>query len=115
MVHMERGGGWTRGGARGDRGNKPKKPRPKKSSSSKMKMNPVGVLVAENQSGVVKWFSDKKGFGFIGRKKGDDDIFVHFSDISGEGFRTLSEGDMVLFDIERTKKGLGAKNVRTVS
>lgn len=61
-------------------------------------------------SGIVKWFSDKKGYGFIEREDGGD-VFVHYSDIQGSGFRTLSEGEPVTFDIEEDSRGLKATNV----
>jgi CspA family cold shock protein len=109
---MDRGGVWTRGGARGDKGSNRAGSRPKKREPEK---KPVSGLVAENERGIVKWFNVKKGFGFIGRKKGDDDVFVHYSSILGEGFKALSEGNRVMFDIERTKKGLSATNVRILS
>jgi CspA family cold shock protein len=60
--------------------------------------------------GIVKWFNDKKGFGFIEREDGTD-VFVHHSAISMEGFRTLEEGDRVSFDIIENAKGPAAKNV----
>ena len=60
--------------------------------------------------GVVKWFSDKKGYGFIEQEEGGD-VFVHFSSIQGTGFRTLSEGEHVTFDIEKDDRGLKATNV----
>ena len=62
-------------------------------------------------NGVVKWFNDKKGFGFIEQEDGQGDIFVHFSAIKGEGFKTLSEGDRVTFDVEKTDRGPAATNV----
>jgi CspA family cold shock protein len=62
-------------------------------------------------NGVVKWFSDKKGFGFIEQEEGQGDIFVHFSSIQAEGFKTLSEGDRVTFDVEQTDRGPAAANV----
>lgn len=61
-------------------------------------------------NGIVKWFSDKKGFGFIEQEEGGD-IFVHFSSISMPGFKTLSEGDRVTFDVEESDRGPVAKNV----
>ena len=60
--------------------------------------------------GKVKWFNERKGFGFI-EQEGGNDIFVHFSAIKAEGFKTLSEGQRVSFDIAQGKKGLEAENV----
>jgi CspA family cold shock protein len=60
--------------------------------------------------GVVKWFNDQKGYGFIQQEDGED-VFVHYSAISGSGFRTLAEGDRVSFDVEQDSKGPSAKNV----
>ena len=60
--------------------------------------------------GTVKWFNDAKGFGFISREDGDD-IFVHHTSISGSGFKSLSEGQAVTFDVEKTPKGPRAINV----
>ncbi|HBI56546.1 MAG TPA: cold-shock protein [Firmicutes bacterium] len=60
--------------------------------------------------GKVKWFNQKKGFGFIQREDGDD-VFVHYSAIQGDGFKTLDEGDTVEFDIVDSDKGLQAANV----
>ncbi len=60
--------------------------------------------------GVVKWFNEKKGFGFIQREEGDD-VFVHFSAIQGSGFKTLQEGERVTFEIEQGEKGDRAANV----
>jgi len=63
--------------------------------------------------GTVKWFNDKKGFGFIERDDGDD-VFVHHSAINASGFKTLKEGDRVTFDIEQGQKGPAAANVTVV-
>ena len=62
-------------------------------------------------TGVVKWFSDEKGFGFITPDDGGKDAFVHFSGISGDGFRTLAEGAKVSYDAETGPKGPNATNV----
>ncbi len=64
-------------------------------------------------NGVVKWFSDKKGYGFIEQEEGPD-VFVHHTGIRGEGFKTLTEGARVSFDIEQGPKGPSAKNVTVV-
>jgi len=61
-------------------------------------------------NGVVKWFSNKKGYGFIEQEEGDD-IFVHHSAINMQGFRTLAEGDRVSFEVEVGDRGPSAKNV----
>lgn len=60
--------------------------------------------------GTVKWFNDSKGYGFIEQSEGDD-VFVHFSSIMGEGFRTLREGEIVEFEVLETDRGLQASNV----
>lgn len=62
------------------------------------------------KTGIVKWFNAEKGFGFIS-VEGEDDVFVHFSAIQGEGFKTLEEGQHVTFDIKEGQKGPQAANV----
>ena len=62
-------------------------------------------------SGTVKWFNEAKGFGFISQAEGED-VFVHFSAIAGDGFKTLAEGEALEFDVTRGLKGLQAANVR---
>ena len=64
--------------------------------------------------GTVKWFSDAKGFGFIVPSDGSPDLFVHYSDLEGEGRRTLAEGVQVEFDIAEGQKGPKATNVKVV-
>ena len=69
-----------------------------------------GIFVPE---GKVKWFNERKGFGFI-EQDGGKDVFVHYNAITGEGFKTLSEGQKVRFEVEETSKGPNAKNVQII-
>jgi CspA family cold shock protein len=65
------------------------------------------------EQGTVKWFNDAKGFGFISRQNGED-VFVHFSAIQSNGFRSLQEGQQVSFDVKRGAKGWQAENVQVL-
>ena len=69
----------------------------------------------EKETGVVKWFNERKGFGFIVRDSGDGDIFVHHSAIEGEGFKTLNEGDRVEYVVTQGQKGPAAGDVKKLS
>ena len=68
----------------------------------------------ESIKGIVEWFNNSKGYGFLGRDDGPD-VFVHFSAITGEGYKSLREGDQVEFEIVQGQKGPQAANVRKVS
>ncbi len=69
--------------------------------------------MSNKETGTIKWFNDQKGFGFIQRESGDD-VFVHYSNIQAEGFRSLAEGQSVQFDVVTSPKGLTAENVEVV-
>jgi CspA family cold shock protein len=63
-------------------------------------------------TGTVKWFNESKGFGFISPQEGGDDVFVHFRAIVGDGFKTLAEGQTVVYEVENGPKGLQAAEVQ---
>jgi CspA family cold shock protein len=63
-------------------------------------------------TGTVKWFNESKGFGFISPQEGGDDVFVHFRAIVGDGFKTLAEGQTVVYEVENGPKGLQAAQVQ---
>jgi len=67
--------------------------------------------MSEREKGTVKWFNASKGYGFIARNDGND-VFVHFSSLQGNGYRTLNEGDQVEFEVASSEKGLEAKEVK---
>ncbi len=64
--------------------------------------------------GQVKWFNEKRGYGFIRKDEDEKDLFVHYTGIQGDGFKTLQEGQKVRFEIEETSKGPKAKNVQII-
>ena len=69
--------------------------------------------MSERETGIVKWFNDSKGYGFISREAGED-VFVHYSAIEGSGFRSLQENQQVEFNVEEGQKGLQAAHVRVL-
>ena len=71
--------------------------------------------MSERIIGTVKWFNGSKGYGFISPDGGDKDVFVHYSNVVGEGFRTLKEGQRVEFSMEEGPKGLHAASVRVLA
>ncbi len=70
--------------------------------------------MSEQETGTVKWFDEKKGYGFITRDSGDVDIFVHYSEINAQGFRSLAEGERVQYGVITGKKGLTAVAVQRI-
>ena len=70
--------------------------------------------MSNSTNGLVKWFNEEKGFGFITQDNGGADVFVHFRAIASEGFKTLAEGQKVSFEVEQGPKGLQAANVIAV-
>lgn len=73
-------------------------------------MNDLGVFELSREQGAVKWFNAAKGYGFIQRQSGED-VFVHFSAIEAEGYKTLNEGQAVEFEVKQGPKGLQAERV----
>lgn len=71
-------------------------------------------MSSEKQSGIVKWFDNRKGFGFIKPDAGGEDVFVHFGDILGEGYKTLLEGQRVQFVLLQRERGLAAAEVSAI-
>jgi len=71
--------------------------------------------MSDRVRGKVKWFNASKGYGFLERQDGESDVFVHYSAIQGEGFRSLEEGQAVEFTIAKTDKGLQAENVNKLT
>ena len=66
------------------------------------------------ETGIVKWFNDGKGYGFITPDSGGKDLFAHFSEIQGQGFKSLRENDRVEFEVKQGPKGMQASNIRPV-
>jgi CspA family cold shock protein len=71
--------------------------------------------MAEQETGIVKWFNGSKGYGFIERESGDGDVFVHYSAINSTGFRSLDEGQRVEFTVVQGEKGPQAQDVNIIS
>jgi cold shock protein len=73
-------------------------------------MNEIGAIEVAREQGTVKWFNAAKGYGFIQRQSGED-VFVHFSAIQSEGYKSLNEGQAVEFEVKQGPKGLQAESV----
>ena len=71
-------------------------------------------MSTQTQTGTVKWFNESKGFGFIAQDAGGDDLFAHFRDIAGSGFKTLLQDQRVEFEVKQGQKGLQAANIRVI-
>ena len=76
-------------------------------------INKLGIQMADREKGTVKWFNERKGFGFIERENGSD-VFVHFSSIQSDGFKTLKDGQAVEFTLVNNDKGESAEEVAVV-
>ena len=70
--------------------------------------------MSQTETGSVKWFNDAKGFGFISRDAGGDDVFVHFRSIQSSGFKSLAEGQKVSFTVTKGQRGLQAEQVQVI-
>jgi len=70
--------------------------------------------MSQAETGTVKWFNDAKGFGFISRDQGGDDVFVHFRSIQSSGFKSLTEGQKVSFNVTQGQRGLQAEQVQVI-
>lgn len=77
-------------------------------------MSVQGTTLGENLSGKVRWFSNKKGYGFIVKDGDDKDIFAHYSSVQEEGFKSLKEDQKVLFTLVQTDRGLQASDIKKV-
>ncbi|GLQ98807.1 hypothetical protein GCM10007863_32270 [Dyella mobilis] len=71
-------------------------------------------IMPQQETGTVKWFNDAKGFGFISRDQGGEDLFVHFREIQSQGFKSLAEGQKVSFNVTQGQKGLQASQVQVI-
>jgi CspA family cold shock protein len=80
---------------------------------TKLRIHIFEVVPTMKEQGTVKWFNAAKGYGFISREGGDD-VFVHFSAIQGDGYRSLQEGETVTFEVRKGPKGLQADNVERI-
>jgi CspA family cold shock protein len=88
-----------------------KTPRDDSAGDGRRRVRITGEIVPQ---GKVKWFNGEKGYGFISQDDGNADVFVHFSAIQGEGYRSLDEGAAVEYDVAQGDKGLQAENVRVI-
>lgn len=70
--------------------------------------------MSNSVEGTVKWFNEAKGFGFIAQENGGSDVFAHYSEIQGSGFKTLAEGQRVSFEVTEGKKGPQASNIQAI-
>jgi CspA family cold shock protein len=84
-----------------------------RSGFAQQKSSQRGTWREKMAEGTVKWFNDSKGFGFIEQDNGPD-VFVHFSEIQGDGFKSLAEGDRVSFEVTQGQKGPQSANVRRI-